>query len=160
VGKRSYVKQRRIVARGPRYHALMTAGRFSRNGLRYAPTDTANELISDARCRRGADVNRAERPDRAEETPFRKILIEFAGFDSSRISTRGNAHFSLAENDVVRRKNGSLCTSGWCIVVYVIDKARLFFAAAKGSGPVLLLPTANNNGRSSRASVLVRVTLV
>lgn len=43
VGKRIYVKYWLIVARGPRYHGLMTAGRFSRNGLRYTPA--GNELI-------------------------------------------------------------------------------------------------------------------
>lgn len=50
VGKRSYVKHRLIVARGPRYHSLMTTGRFSRNGLRYTPTGNTNELIIDIKC--------------------------------------------------------------------------------------------------------------
>lgn len=45
-GGGSYVKHRLIVARGPRYHGLMTAGRFSRNGLRYMPAGIMNELIT------------------------------------------------------------------------------------------------------------------
>jgi len=50
VGKRSYVKHRLIVARRPRYHSLMTVGRFSRNGLRYTPAGNTNELIIDINC--------------------------------------------------------------------------------------------------------------
>lgn len=52
VDKRIYVKYWLIIARRPRYHGLMTAGRFSRNGLRYTPAGNMNELIIDARCRR------------------------------------------------------------------------------------------------------------
>jgi len=105
----------------------MTAGRFSRNGLRYAPTGTANELISDvparcrrgagevpARCRRNADVNRLDDAnpsifDLIDDASERKL---FPDRKNSRISTRGNAKGRRYAAKTTRVQDGAGCGVG------------------------------------------------